>query len=163
MFGSMAEFNVIFIIILVISGLMFIGVLAVIISPKLRGKLMGNQVKATKYMLDENKDTLTSMASNIGDILASSASNTISNNKDKFTNMASDMGDIVTSSLNNIVNNNEDKLRNVSNKTADISKDAIKEVAKSVKEGLRDSIYCKHCGNPIDTDSTFCKYCGKEQ
>ena len=45
----------------------------------------------------------------------------------------------------------------------EISHDAVKNTARAVKEGLKDYIHCKHCGEQIDSDSTFCKHCGKEQ
>lgn len=40
-----------------------------------------------------------------------------------------------------------------------------KEIAKGIKEGLseEDTVYCKHCGQLIDSDSRFCKSCGKQQ
>lgn len=41
---------------------------------------------------------------------------------------------------------------------------AAKEIAKGIKEGLKEDnmIFCKHCGETIDSDSTFCKRCGKQ-
>ena len=46
---------------------------------------------------------------------------------------------------------------------AEIIHGAVKETAKAVKEGFKDSVYCKHCGKQIDADAKFCKHCGKEQ
>lgn len=40
-----------------------------------------------------------------------------------------------------------------------------REMASGVNDGLNDlntEIYCKYCGNLIDSDSDFCKYCGKK-
>lgn len=28
---------------------------------------------------------------------------------------------------------------------------------------IEETMFCKHCGTPIDIDSKFCKKCGKEQ
>ena len=34
----------------------------------------------------------------------------------------------------------------------------------AIKDGLSDNkMYCKHCGDLIDSDSEFCKHCGKRQ
>lgn len=42
-----------------------------------------------------------------------------------------------------------------------------KEIAKGIKTGLSDDnnttgIYCKYCGEKVDSDSTFCKKCGQK-
>ena len=66
-------------------------------------------------------------------------------------------------SKKNILDENEDTLKEIADKNADINKDAVKEYAKSIKEGLKDTVYCKHCGEAIDSDSKYCKKCGKEQ
>ena len=34
------------------------------------------------------------------------------------------------------------------------------EFTKAIKEGLKDTMYCKHCGKEVDVDSKFCKHCG---
>lgn len=51
-------FNIMFTIVplLVFGG--FIFTFALMFSPKLRAKFMGNQLKSTKYMLDENEEIL---------------------------------------------------------------------------------------------------------
>ena len=44
-------------------------------------------------------------------------------------------------------------------------KPIAKEMAEGVKDGLtgeNSEIYCKYCGNLIDSDSEFCKFCGKK-
>ena len=46
---------------------------------------------------------------------------------------------------------------------ADVSSGAIKKTAKSVKEGLKDTKYCKYCGEEIDVDSIYCNKCGTKQ
>lgn len=58
---------------------------------------------------------------------------------------------------------NKGNLSDIANTSADISSDALTQVAKSIKKGVKDSKYCKHCGAEIDADSKFCKECGKEQ
>ena len=46
---------------------------------------------------------------------------------------------------------------------ANINKDAIYIKSKAIKDGLSSSkIYCKYCGNKIDSDSKYCNYCGKK-
>jgi len=39
-----------------------------------------------------------------------------------------------------------------------------KEMAAGAMEGLNEEkqIFCKYCGQEIDSDSDFCKYCGKK-
>lgn len=58
---------------------------------------------------------------------------------------------------------NKEDLKDIVNTSAEISSDAITTVTKAVKDGLNDTVYCKHCGSKIDADSKFCKSCGKEQ
>lgn len=58
---------------------------------------------------------------------------------------------------------NKEDLSAMASTSAEISSDAITTVAKSVKNGVKDIVYCKHCGAEIDADSKFCKKCGKEQ
>lgn len=51
-------FIVIFSVIILTSIGIFIVVIASIFSPKFQGKMMGKQIKATKYMIDETKDDM---------------------------------------------------------------------------------------------------------
>ncbi len=47
----------------------------------------------------------------------------------------------------------------------DFGRPIAKEMASGVNDGLtgeNSEIYCKYCGNRIDSDSDFCKYCGKK-
>ena len=63
-----------------------------------------------------------------------------------------------------IMNENKEDLTNILDTTTDISKDAIVKTTKAVKKGLaEDTMFCKHCGEVIDSDSKFCNKCGKEQ
>jgi len=51
-------FDAMFIVIPVFIGIIFIVTIAMMISPKLRGKMMSRQIKSAKYMLDQHEDTL---------------------------------------------------------------------------------------------------------
>ena len=104
---------IIFIAIFVVAVLIIIFTIAMAFSPKLKGKMMSRQIKATKYMVDESKEDL----------------------QDISTNMA------------------------------DATKDGIETTVRAIKKGITEDedMYCKHCGNKIDSDSKFCKNCGKEQ
>ena len=65
----------------------------------------------------------------------------------------------------NIIEENKDALKDISSATGEIASEGVKQVAKSAMEGVNDAdkIYCKHCGQLIDSDSKFCSFCGKEQ
>lgn len=58
---------------------------------------------------------------------------------------------------------NKDDLTKIVDDRAEIVGGAVKKTAKNIKEGLKDTKYCKHCGAEIDNDSKFCRDCGKEQ
>ena len=58
-------FDSMFIIVPIFIGLVFIYVIAMLISPKFRGKMMSKQIKASKYMMDESKDDLKSISDNM--------------------------------------------------------------------------------------------------
>lgn len=62
-----------------------------------------------------------------------------------------------------IQDENKEDLKSIVDTGVEISKDAITETVKAVKKGIKDSKYCKHCGETIDADSKFCSKCGKEQ
>ena len=46
---------------------------------------------------------------------------------------------------------------------AEIKSDGITTMAKAVKNGIKETMFCKHCGAEIERDSKFCKECGKQQ
>ena len=133
----MPGFDVMFIISIIIFVLIFTFVILMIFSPKLRGKMMSNQVKSLRYMTDYSKEDMENAMTNLGQVSI--------NTKSK------------------ILNDNEDKLKDIMDKSADISKDAISTTVGAIKKGIKDNMYCKHCGKLIDKDSKYCKHCGKEQ
>ena len=128
-------FKVMFIIVPIFIGIVFVFTIAMIISPKLRGKMMSRQFKSIRYMMEESKDDLAKLSGTAVGI------------------------------KKQILDENEDVLTDIAHKEAKIKSVEIKSAAKAIKEGLTetDSIFCKHCGSEIDEDSKFCKHCGKEQ
>ncbi len=62
-----------------------------------------------------------------------------------------------------VMNENKEDLSEIADTSADISQNAITKTAKAVKNGLKDTKFCKHCGKEIDADSVFCRHCGKKQ
>lgn len=59
--------QVLMVIIPIFVLLVFVFVIAMMFSPKLRGKMMSKQVKAAKYMMDETKDDIESISTNLAD------------------------------------------------------------------------------------------------
>lgn len=130
--------EILFYIVPILIGITFIMTIALMVSPKLRGKLMSRQIKATKHMMDYSKEDLK-------DLLSTSA-------------------DIGINVEKEILDNNEETMMENATRKANINKKGIEITANAIKEGLNGSkIYCKHCGKLIDEDSKFCKSCGKEQ
>lgn len=130
--------EILFYIVPILIGITFIMTIALMVSPKLRGKLMSRQIKATKHMMDYSKEDLK-------DLLSTSA-------------------DIGINAEKEILDNNEETMMENATRKANINKKGIEITANAIKEGLNGSkIYCKHCGKLIDDDSKFCKLCGKEQ
>ena len=70
-----------------------------------------------------------------------------------------------------VISNSKTDLEEISRQSGEISSLGAKEVAKSItqivteqqKVAQADKIFCKHCGQAIDSDSKFCSHCGKEQ
>lgn len=130
--------EILFYIVPILIGITFVLMIALMISPKLRGKLMSRQIKAIKHMMDYSKEDLK-------DILSTSA-------------------DIGINAEKEILDNNEETMEDNVTRKANINKKGIEITTNAIKEGLtRSKIYCKHCGKLIDDDSKFCKSCGKEQ
>lgn len=94
------------IMVVVVIGL-FIFILKNIFSPKSQAKMMNDQIKTLKSMLEDNKDDLldlSSMAANL--------------NKD-------------------VLERNKDTLKDIATKKANINKDAIEITAEAIKKGLK--------------------------
>lgn len=125
------------IIIFILAICIFIFVFAMILSPKLKGKMMSRQIESLKHMTNYSKDDLETIISN--------------------------MGDVSINSTKNIFDKNDDKLNDITEKATDLSSIAFEKTARAIKKGFTETnIYCKHCGKSIDSDSKFCKHCGKE-
>ena len=128
-------FELMFIIVPLFIGITFIFTIAMIISPKLRGKFMSHQLKSMRYMLEESQDDFAKLSGTAVNI------------------------------KKHVLDENETVLTDIAEKEAKITSVGIRSTAKAIKEGLieTDSIYCKYCGATIDADSKYCKECGKEQ
>ncbi|MBR2577990.1 MAG: zinc ribbon domain-containing protein [Erysipelotrichaceae bacterium] len=133
----MHDFNIMFGAVMLIAGCIFALTLAMIFSPKLRGKMMSRQIKSLRYMAEYAKEDL--------------------------EKTVSDLSEASINARSRVLDENEDKLKDIADRSADISKDAITTTVSAVKKGIVGTAYCKHCGKPIDEDSRFCKHCGKEQ
>lgn len=130
--------NILFVIVPIFIGIGFIFTFAMMFSPKLRSKMMGQQIKSLKYMMEDNKDDISDIVSNAG-----------------------------TASINakkRIMDEHENTIRDLNTREANTRKDSIQITARAIRDGLLgEKQYCKHCGEFIDADSKFCKVCGKEQ
>ena len=60
--------EILFYIVPILIGITFVLMIALMISPKLRGKLMSRQIKATKHMMDYSKEDLKDILSTSADI-----------------------------------------------------------------------------------------------
>ena len=131
--------DIMFIVVPIMIALIFIFTIVMIFSPKLRGKMMSRQVKATKHMVDYSKED--------------------------FEDIGTSLGNVMINTKKNILDQNEDTLRDIADREASIKKGYIKTMTSAIHEGLteKDTIYCKYCGSMIDSDSIFCKKCGKQQ
>lgn len=58
-------FDVLFIIVPIFIMIVFVFIIIQIISPQFRGKLMSREIKAIKYMVDESKEDLTDISTNM--------------------------------------------------------------------------------------------------
>ena len=74
-----------------------------------------------------------------------------------------EMAKIHTKVSKHILEENRQDLTEIAETHSEINSKAITKTAKAVKEGLNDTVFCKHCGEKIDSDSNFCKHCGMSQ
>lgn len=75
-------FNIMFVLSLIFFMLVFIFIILMIFSPKFRARIMGTQIKATKYMIDDNKNNLKDIAHATGDIVNPQITRTVKAFKD---------------------------------------------------------------------------------
>lgn len=68
-----------------------------------------------------------------------------------------------TKSIKYIQQENKEDLKDIASTAVEITSEAITKTATAIKTGLDDKMFCKHCGEKIDSDSKFCNKCGKEQ
>ena len=136
--------DILFYIVPIFIGLVAIFIFSTILSPKLRGKILSSQIRATKHMLDYSKEDLQ-------DLMTTTASMGIDAEKA-------------------ILDKKEDTMRNNATRKANINKDSIEITTKAIKDGLTNSNvsnqntkYCKECGKKIPSDAKFCAYCGEKQ
>ena len=69
----------------------------------------------------------------------------------------------MTKTAKYIQEENKENLKDMANTSAEIRGEAITKTVRAIKEGLKSTKFCKHCGAEIDSDSVFCSTCGKEQ
>ena len=88
-------------------------------------------------------------------------------NRDDLTDIMSTGLGIGIDATSTAINENEDDLRNIADKSAGIMAGPMETMAGSIsrgiKEGAKDTKFCKHCGSEIDRDSKFCSECGGQQ
>lgn len=78
-------FDALFVITFILSFLALGFGILLVVSPKLRGKIMSTQVKATKYMMDESKEDLKSIADDTADVSKDAITTTTRAIKKGFT------------------------------------------------------------------------------
>ena len=83
--------------------------------------------------------------------------------KKDFEDINYNVADASMNANKRLMEDNYDDLEDMASMNANINKDAIYIKSKAIKDGLSSSkIYCKYCGNKIDSDSKYCNYCGKK-
>ena len=120
---------------LVTLGFIVFGFMAVF-NPKVRSKWVGRQLEMQKKVLEDNKETIKDI-NRLG-------------------------GEVTIDSANAILDEKGKDIKHAMDTSADLSSDSIKKVARAIKDGIKDEMYCKHCGASVDSDSNYCKKCGKK-
>ena len=124
--------EILFYIVPILIGLSFIFTIALMVSPKLRGKWMSRQIKATKHMIKYSKEDLK-------DIISTSK-------------------DVEINAEKEVLDNREDIMKENVIRKANINKEGIEIATSAIKNGLSNNkIYCKYCGKLIDGDSKYYK------
>lgn len=131
--------NNMFTVVSIFIGAVFILVIILIISPKIRGKLMSHQIKSLKHMTNYSKEDIKEISTN--------------------------MQNIAINIKKQVLDENEDLLKDISAREAQIEREGLKVKLNTVRDELLTdrNFFCKHCGQSIPNDSKFCKYCGKKQ
>lgn len=78
-------FKAMFVIVPILIAAGFIYTLAMIFSPKLRGKMMSRQIKAQKYMMEESMDDLRSISNDMAHATKGGISTTARAIRDGFS------------------------------------------------------------------------------
>lgn len=132
--STFSVFNIVFIITLIISIGFFVFVVLMIFSPAMRSKMIGRQLKATKRMLDDNKDTI----------------------KDIHNLQA----DIAIESADNILDKHEKTIEKNMDKMANMSSSSIETTARAIKKGISKTKECPKCNSFNEENAKFCQECG---
>ena len=74
--------EILFYIVPILIGITFVLMIALMISPKLRGKLMSSQIKAAKHMMDYSKEDLKDILSTSADIGINAEKEILDNNEE---------------------------------------------------------------------------------
>ena len=106
-----------------------------VFNPSVRSKWVGRQLEMQKKVLEDNKETIKDI-NRLG-------------------------GEVTIDSANEILDKKGKDIKRAMDRSTDISSDSIKKVARAIKDGIKDEMYCKHCGASVDSDSVYCKKCGK--
>ncbi len=135
-FSAFTAFNIIFVLFFGVSIAFFVFVILLIFNPKVRSKFMGVQLKATKQMLDDNKETI----KDIKNVQA----------------------DIAIESTDKILEKHEDTIKKNVTKVADMSAESIETTARAIKKGISKTKQCPECLKFNDENAKFCQECGKK-
>lgn len=57
----------------------------------------------------------------------------------------------------------KEDLTDIAETGSEIVGGAVKNITRAVKDGLKQTKFCKYCGAEIDEDSVYCNKCGREQ
>ena len=88
----------------------------------------------------------------------------------KMGHMSGMMGSMMKDAIQmqkQILEEHGEDLKELNKRSAEIESEGLEIKAKAIKKGFAGDgaslVFCKHCGQKIESDSKFCKYCGKEQ